>query len=272
MSSQRNVFSSHLFTNIADLPFCVKEYSRLKFGDDAIAMKFGYDLADGFFQAHSDIVIGQQLLVCASPYNYVANAATLVTRHFIDRLNHHSVKHAGKAVEYSLIHRKISYVNDYGFLSADKRKALIEGDSFSVNTDFFADKTMVFIDDVRITGTHECKLHDVLTTSGLLTDKAFYLYHAVMVGEGDPAVEAELNFAGLKSVDDFVRMVNDVQHQMIVRPIKYIMGFSQIDVLLDRMSKVAIRKAYHGALAEGYFKIPQYQRNFAALQREFSRM
>lgn len=73
-------------------------------------------------------------------------------------------------MEWDIVHRKVSYINDYGFLSKEDRKALIDGDTFSINRDFWGNKTLIFIDDVNITGTHEEKLIEILDKEGVEND------------------------------------------------------------------------------------------------------
>jgi hypothetical protein len=136
----------------------------------------------------------------------VKNAATIMTKHFVDRLNMLSVFHSGHAVEYSVVHRKISYTNDYGFLSAEERKRLIDGDSFSINKHFVDGKTLLFIDDVRITGTHEHKLVELLDEAGIKLSTAHFLYHANLVSDTiHPDLKAKPEV--LTKVDEFKQKI-----------------------------------------------------------------
>jgi hypothetical protein len=231
--------------------------------------KFGTALADSFFEKNRALVIGQQLVVFASPYNYVKNAATIMTEHFINRLNELSVTHSGHAVEYSVIHRKVSYVNDYGFLDAAERKRLIDGDSFSINKSFTEGKTLLFVDDVRITGTHENKLIELLDRENISIKHAHFLYHANLESSTvHPGIESMLNFAAIQKPHDFVDLTRLQTHHMIIRPIKYILGLDENESkkLINMMGPDAIVAAYHGALAEGYYKVPAYHTNFASLK------
>ena len=272
MSNQqvsRNIFATHDFENLDNAGFNIAEYSKMKFGDDTAAKNFGYALAESFFEANKALVLGQQLVVFASPYNYVLNAATIMTKHFIDRLNILSVTFGGHAVEYSIVHRKTSYVNDYGFLSANERKKLIDGDSFSINKSFTDDKALLFVDDVRITGTHELKIVELLEKENISLSNVHFLYHAKLSSSTvDPGIEAKLNFAAISSIADFVSIAHTNNHHMIIRPVKYILSqaeheMKQLMLMLPQKSIVA---AYHATLAEGYFKIPGYHKNFNLLK------
>ncbi|MBY3348423.1 hypothetical protein HFN84_32570 [Rhizobium laguerreae] len=45
-----------------------------------------------------------------SPFNFVPNAANVMTMHLLDRLNNHIVDAKGNHVEYATVPRKISYM------------------------------------------------------------------------------------------------------------------------------------------------------------------
>jgi hypothetical protein len=267
---KRERFFAHRFVDLETAPFDIKEYSHLKFGCVHAAEKMGRELAIGFFNEHSAALIANRCLVIPSPYNYVANAATLMTKYFVAKLNELLVNAQGAHVDYSIIHRKVSYVNDYGFLQKEQRRALIDNDDFFFNDAFVKDKLLIFVDDVCITGTHEDKLIEILERHNLPND-AFFLYFAKYSG-AKAEIEAEINFAGMCGLVDLVRIINIPQNQVIVRTIKYVLALSENDLetFLDNCSTAKIRELLAGAYGEGYYTIPKYQRNFARINEEIT--
>lgn len=265
-------FVAHSFDGIASLPFSAKEYSQLKFGSDRIARKFGYELADAFFKAHADVLLVNNCVVIPSPYNHVKNAASIMTEHFVDRLNHLLVNANGNHVETSIIHRKVSYTNDYGFLSKEKRRSLIDNDNFYLNRQFIKGKVLIFVDDVRITGTHEDKLVDILTRERLKNDAFFLYYGDYIKREVGCDIEAEINFAGITDVASYVELAKEPHHHIIVRPIKFLLKQPEVTFnhVLREMSDAALLQIYNGCLGEGYYRIPEYQANFGLLSNYLS--
>jgi predicted amidophosphoribosyltransferase len=263
-------FFVHSFCDLQSSGFSAHEYSRLKFGSDSAAKKLGRELAIKFFEAHSDHLLANNCVVIPSPYNFIKNAATVLTMHFANKLNELLVSSNGSHLDYSIIHRKVSYTNDYGFLSKDKRKSLIDNDSFYLNRDFIEGKTLIFIDDVRITGTHEEKLVDILDRDNIDND-VFFLYYANYVGDS-PDIEAKLNFAAISSIEDYLKLAQEPGHHTIIRPIKYILGQTPevIKEILPKMTDNAVQELYWGCLGEGYYKIPGYHSNFTKISKEFS--
>jgi hypothetical protein len=261
------VHAVHNFSKIDEsCPFDPIDYSFLKFGCRKVAKKFGYELAESFFAKHTEALISQECVVIPSPYNYVKNAATVMTEFFVERLNQLLAESCGKSVEYSTIHRKVSYTADYGFLSKEKRKQLLSNDQFYANSDFLAGKTLIFVDDVKITGTHEDKLLEIIDNYGLYEPNGhFFLYFANYEGD-TPDIESKLNFAGIKYTFDVVHMINQSTTDLIIRPIKYILSTEHIDTVLNMMLPEKLEKIYKLALSEGYYKIPTYQQNLNAIK------
>ena len=270
MRNQTQHFA-HTFATLAGAGFNTADYSRLKFGSNQAAKRMGRILAESFFKANKLRLAREQFVVIPSPYNYVKNAATVLSEHFVDHLNYLVSRIGGAhAIEWDIIHRKVSYINDYGFLSKEDRKVLIDGDTFSINKDFWGNKNLIFIDDVNITGTHEDKLIEILDVEGVKND-TFFLYFAKYNGT-EANTEAALNFSAINSVTAFVQMIKDEPDaKCLVRPIKYLMSQSEITfkVALSQLPLSYVEALYFGCLAEGYNSIEKYEGNFEFLEHFF---
>ncbi len=262
-------FAANHFTSFEDAEFCEYEYSSLKFGSDIVARKFGYQLADAFAAKYASELLSNRFVVIPSPYNHVENAATIMTKHFVNRLNSIIVAQSGEHVEYSVIHRKVSYINDYGFLSKADRKGLIDNDSFYLNKDFYKGKTLIFIDDVIITGTHEDKLKEIMEKEGITNDH-FFLYFAKYNGN-DPTIESKLNFASVDDLDDYEDIACEPNHHVIVRPLKFLLiqDIVKLSEFCNKISASKLSSIYYGCLGEGYYKIPSYQAQFAIIEAHY---
>lgn len=268
---QNVTFSSHKFDNIDNSPFAPIDYSKLKFGSKSVARNFGRKLAKDFINTHSDLILSEKLIVIPSPYNYVPNAATLMTEHFYNRLNDFSVDKCGRNIEYATIQRKVSYTADYGFLPKEKRAGLLANDSFYLNKDYMRDKTIIFIDDVKITGTHEDKLKELLEKEKLDDNGHFFLYFAEFIGDR-AEIESELNFADKELCPELlVNWINLGSNELIIRPMKYLLGLSveKFCECLQNMDEDVVEKFYYNSIAEGYHIIPSYQINFQNLKHRF---
>lgn len=243
-------------------------YSRMKFGSDVAAREIGHEMAAALFEKHSDKLLANDVVIIPSPYNYVKNAATVVTEHMIDKLNDLLVNASGQHVDFSTIHRKVSYIADYGFLPKAKREKLLSNDRFYMNKQFLAGKLLVFVDDIKITGTHEDKLKEILKVEGM-DNEAIFVYSALYQGNS-PEIEAALNFSAVSSIEDYRDLTDEPNHHLLVRPIKYILKQDPLAFqwFLDHTDTSKLWKLYYACLGEGYTMIPDYQINIHTL-REF---
>ena len=265
-------FAVTSFTTMNDAPH-PDRYSRMKFGDDQAAREIGYEMANALFERHSDLLLANHVVVIPSPYNYVKNAATVVTQHMIDKLNELLVGANGQHVEYSIIHRKVSYINDYGFLPKAKREKLLSNDKFYVNKDFLVDKLLIFVDDIKITGTHEDKLKEILAREGM-TNEVIFAYSAKYLGQS-PEIEAQLNFAAVGTVADYLKISAQPNHHLLVRPIKFLLK-QDPSIFRTYMTSIGwpapeLQALYYACLGEGYTQIPDYQTNINALKEYINR-
>lgn len=264
-------FAAHSFKSLDSAHFSPLEYSKLKFGCERVARLYGTDLAQAFFNTHKEQLKTNPIVVHSSPYNVVPNAATLMTAHFLNTLNELTVQEYGFHVDYSTVHRTVSYRHDYSKLSKADRLKMISGDSYYVNTDFIGNKTIVFIDDIHITGTHEVRIMDVLKQKQI-NNPVWFLCFARYTGN-KPSIESELNLAGINSLESYVHHVNQEPYHANTRAIKYVLGQPRIMLkrFLPEIPDYLFEKMYYGALAEGYYKISQYEKSFKVLVDEKNR-
>lgn len=267
MSRYEERVSVHKFNSLENLPFLASDYSKLKFGSDSVAKRFGYELADKVFADQAALLLSNKCVVIPSPYNYVQNAASIMARHMADRLNHHLVNANGVPVEWSVIHRKVSYTNDYGFLGKEQRRALIDNDEFHFNSNFVEGKVLLFVDDVVITGTHEEKLCEIMDKAKM-TNPSLFLYYGEAERDIPPETEAGLNFAGIQSLEDYTKLTTELNHHIIVRPLKFLLSQNPVELAneLEKMDPQKVKELYNGCLGEGYHRIPAYQQNFGSIK------
>lgn len=257
----------HGFSSLENIPFPPEEYSFLKFGSDRIAKKFGCELAQDVFAKHSDLLLAERAVVIPSPYNVVPNAATVMAEHFMNHLNQLLVEANGEHLDWSIIHRKISYTSDYGFLTKEKRRGLIDNDSFYLNRGFLDGKILIFVDDVRITGTHEEKLVEILEREKVDNDVLFVYYGSY--DGSQPNIEAQINGAGIHTMSDYLTLCEEPGHRIIVRPIKFLLSrpAKEFAEAAKSFPRHVLEKLYAGCLSEGYYRIPHYQQNFQTIAR-----
>lgn len=261
-------FAAHTFTSLDDAGFDVREYSRVKFGSDRAAKALGVETADRFFRLRRDVLAGRCVVVPA-PSTTVPVAATLLSRHFAARLNAQLVAERASPVEWTMPHRDVTYNNNYADLPGDERRRLLAGDRIYINKDFIAGKYLLFVDDCRITGAHEEKLEAFLQYEGLANDHTFVCY-ASYAGD-DPSIEARLNHAAVRSVEDMIELAREPGHQITTRAVRLLLEtpVERITALLAAAPESFVEGAFHAAMAKGYHL--HYPGTFAPLARAAAR-
>lgn len=267
------IFSVHAIHDARILPFSAVDYSRFKFGSIAVARAFGYELADEFIEKQfPQLVANQQfkspLVVIPSPYGFITTASGVMTEFFIERLNRYLALNNFPVVQTTKIHRNTTYREDYGALNAEQRLALIEKDSFHIDAKFCANKTLIFLDDIKITGSHEKIVSRTLDTEGVVSD-SFFLYFAELTNPKiDPTIENYLNYFSINSLNDVHALIQSSDFKFNTRVVKYILNAPSSDckAFLMQQSDAFLSDFFNNAIGNSYHEIEAYRENclFAA--------
>lgn len=245
------------------------EYSKFKFGDDLIAEKFGTSLAKSFIA--SFLVknpISNQIVVISSPYSFIPTATFAMKNYFIFELNKWLANNNFPVVQETKIHRTKTYKEDYGSLNATDRIKLIENDKFLIDSKFIEKKTLIFLDDIKITGSHEKMITNMIESYSIKSD-FFLLYFAVLTNKSiDPKIENHLNYSYVKSIFDLNSIINSNRFAINTRIVKYILN-SEFDdfknFIVDKKNDF-INLIYNMAIGNNYHNIEAYTHNLQYLK------
>jgi hypothetical protein len=262
-------YSLHKITDPDRFGFSPDEYSRFKFGDGEAAAAFGSSLAEGFIRRHMVLApIEEQIVVIPSPYSYIPTATFAMKNHFVYRLNRWLAAGGFPVVQETKVHRTITYKEDYGELSAEERIRLIGNDSFHIDAGFLQGKTLLFLDDIKITGSHE-RMILKMTREHRLTNKLFMLYFAELADERiHPNIENRLNYHFVKSIFDLEMIIRSGSFLINTRIVKYILNydFDAYCIFLQNQSDDFVNLLYNMALGNNYHAIDAYSRNLDFLR------
>lgn len=262
-------YSLHKIHNTDHFGFEPDDYSRFKFGDEQVAKSFGKDLADGFIRYYlTENFITGQIVVISSPYCFIPTATFAMKNYFVSQLNRWLVEHGGLAVQEAKVHRTITYKEDYGALSAEDRMTLIGNDSFHIDKDFLEGKTLLFLDDIKITGSHERMILKMVKEYGLKNDIHMLYFAELMNKDIHPNVENHLNYHQIKSIFDLEEIIQGGNFCINTRIVKYILNcdFNSFSIFLERQSTDFINNLYDLSLGNSYHTIESYSENLNYLK------
>lgn len=257
-------YALHQIHHANEFAFDPAAYSRFKFGDELVAREFGEQLADGFIASYlQDNFIKEQIVVISSPYSFIPTATFAMKNYFIHQLNRWLVENNGLVVQEAKVHRTITYKEDYGALSAEERMQLIGNDSFHIDKQFLLHKTLLFLDDIRITGSHERMILKMVDEYELSND-IHLLYFAELANMNiHPNVENHLNYYQVKSVFDLEDIIKGGNFFFNTRIVKYILNtdFNTFSIFINNQTEDFINMLYNLALGNGYHTIDAYAPN-----------
>ena len=263
-------YSLHAIDNDRDFSFDPDAYSRFKFGDGAAAQKFGTALADGFIEnLLEENYSGQQLVVISSPYAFIPTATFAMKTWFVYRLNRWLVQYGFPVIQETKVHRTVTYKDDYGELNAEQRINLIGNDIFHVDKVFLEGKTLVFLDDIKITGSHERMILKMVNEYGLGND-LYLLYFAELVNKSiHPKFENHLNYHQVKTIFDLEAIIKGNNFIINTRTVKYILNHEadSFKVFIQNQSSSFLNLLYDMAIGNGYHTIEAYNNNLKFIEK-----
>lgn len=250
--------------------FSPGDYSRFKFGDDEVAKTFGVSLANGFIGSNQIAVTPEtQIVVIPSPYSYIPTATFAMKTHFVHTLNSWLADNGMPVVQEAKVSRSITYKDDYGALNAEERMKLIGNDTFQIDKEFIGNKVLLFLDDIKITGSHE-KMIVKMIDGYRLSNRIHLLYFAELINKQiHPNIENYLNYYAVKSVFDIDYIIKSGNFKFNTRVVKYILNyeFSGFVIFLQNQSDAFIEELYHLAIGNGYHTIEAYAANLNYIKK-----
>ena len=254
-------FSLHKINSTDNFTFSPSEYSWFKFGDQFFAKKFAKELFDSYIAHNKDTILVQnEIFVLPSPYLSIPTASNFLSFYFIENLNNFLFKNNKKAVIEAKIYRNQTYVTDYGNLNYEERLNLISNDTYYIDKEFINNKFCVFLDDIKITGSHERTVSKILLQNSVKGDFIFLYFAELINKEIHPSIENYLNYYAVKGVPEIIEVINRVDFKFNTRLIKYILNLNEADLLLikDNIDGQKIKALFFLAISNNYHQIDTY--------------
>ncbi|MCK7553988.1 phosphoribosyltransferase family protein [Chitinophaga sedimenti] len=159
------------------------------------------------------------------------------------------------ACKENKIYRQQTYVEDYGNMDYAQRVQLISNDTYYLDRHFISGKLCIFLDDIKITGSHEYTVKKILSQYDV-SGQFFFLYFAELINPAiHPRIENYYNYFDVKTTRDIIRIMNSGSFRFNTRIVKYILlldtaAFTGVITNISRRKRselldLAISNNYH---------------------------
>lgn len=261
-------YSLHHIHSAEEFTFSPWEYSYFKYGDKYYAEKFAKELFDGFISENELILnTDKDIVILPSPYMAIPTASNFLCFYFKKHLDFYLFQKGKKASILSKINRNHTYITDYGNLNFEDRKNLIANDTYYIDKDFLKGKLCIFIDDIKITGSHEYTVHKILDEYDVKADFIFLYYAELINFDIDPKIENFFNYYAVKNVEHIVEVMTKPSFQYNTRIVKYILGLDSgnFEYITSKVKKELIDNLLELAISNNYHLIKEYENNINTL-------
>lgn len=238
-------------------------YSRFKHGSKTVAREFGKIVAKNvIFKSNSNLIF------YSAPYNNIPTASNIFKDYLLANLSRQFYEKNIK-IRQGKINREYSYDNDYGSMSKLERENAISSDLFQIDTDFIRpDDILVFVDDIKITGSHERRILQMIEREGIENEVQF-IYIADYTGD-DPTIENRLNHHTVRNLKDINAIVRNEEFIFNTRVVKYILK-ADIEEFVSFITyqDVSFRETlYAYSIQNDYADNEKYKTNFNILMTQ----
>jgi hypothetical protein len=247
-------------------PFPGALYSQYKYGCGMAARALAAQLFHSVRSRFAEWLQEGPVYVTASAYKAVPTAAQQICDEFVRLLDAYLLWQNGRHALPFRIERRTVFEGDYGKLEQTEREALMQQNLLCCNTDLQGCRVVV-IDDVRITGSHERRVQQLMLAAGV--DELLSLFIGKnLQPDTNGAVEHVLNHQWLHSLRQLRELMQRPHWQVNARVCKYLLSHPDIDQLLNFWLTVPPQQQQsilHAMDADGYSSMPAYAATYARL-------
>lgn len=261
-------FSLKTFTSTENCSFSPEEYSRFKYGSKKIAKQYGKELGESLFNLFDFSQLqSKKIVICSSPYKYIPTASAILKDYAYSEFNKNWSEH-NETCQDLKVFRAHSYNSDYGAMAQDEREKVINADTFHIDSSFIKGKTLILIDDIKITGAHERRMISLLKRAKF-SGEAIFVYYAELVNkEANASIENELNYAYAKTLLNIDNIIKNDGFVFNTRVTKFILKaeFSEFKNFIDYQTQEFREQLVTYTMGNDYHKLEEFKTNFNYLK------
>ena len=152
-------------------------------------------------------------------------------------------------------------------MSKEEREKAISSDLFHIDKDFIKERdVLVFIDDIKITGSHEKRICEMLLREGIKNETIF-IYIAEYLGN-NPQIEHQLNHKKVNNLRDINDIIRNEEFIFNTRVVKFILkqDIENFVNFISYQSKTFQETLFSLSILNDYHRNEKYRINFEILK------
>lgn len=236
-------------------------YSKFKHGSKTQARIFGKQVAEV-----CDFKAEQSLVFYSAPFNNIHTASNAFKDYLLSFCSRQFME-KNISIKQGKIDRQYSYDDDYGMMSKEARAKAISSDLFHIDKRFIAkNDVLVFIDDIKITGSHENRIKELLVREKI-KNEVIFIYIAEYLGK-DATIEHFLNHKDVNNLKDINDIIRNEEFIFNTRVVKYILksDIEHFVSFITYQSRMFQETLFSLAILNNYHTNEKYKTNFDILK------
>lgn len=273
IACQELVFETHeghtrFFDQATNEPFDATSYSRLKYGSLKQAQAMGRMVGEALLARAPEVVLDETPPEAVVAYRTVPPACHALSRFCLEVVNERRQAQGLAPGEVVQIYKPGLYTVDYATTSLEERAKLSHGaSSHDTMGHDYHDKPVIFLDDVRITGTTERKIHSTLMPhQPRVLLNAYRARFNEAAASQEPGIEGKLNSTYVQSLTEVGEIVREDGFVLNIRVLKrMILAAEQLPKLegfLADLPDNTLYAIYEGCMRSGAEFLQPYLPSF----------
>ena len=267
---------AHIEENYDGVNLTFEDYSHFKYGDGSIGRRYGSAMARHLIPLYLETNDEpQDIYVTSSAYKVAPPASSSLVEPFVG-MAQAIIESQGK--NHRVIPFKINRAHltdgDYASMTAEQRDEVMCRNGLSLPPGVTIDgRHVIAIDDIRVTGSHETSLDNLLRYSGASDVTHAYILD-VVDGGSNPTIEAVINRSAITTIEDLIAVASLKHFTPNARFGKRILTESpeSIERFCESLSARISSRLVHDAIGDGLDEMPRYADGFHVMVRTLSRI
>lgn len=231
-------------------------YSRMKYGSHQSTRWIAKKFLGSLLSTHRALLSNKSIVVIPAPFNGITPAAsTMLAKYIYMGLADNNLN---STFDWDIVKRNQNYIANYAKMSAQERIDILAGDKFKPHIENLGNRTLLFIDDVNITGAHGRKIEEMIEAYGMNNEAIIASFAKYL--DADPLAESAINHQFIDSKQALVNLSYEPDFEMTLRAINFTLELSghEFRDVFNKLSYRGKETMWQGMLGKQYHRHEKY--------------